>query len=49
MKALIINSGINTRMSVLRTNYPKCLTELSITDTILSRQLRMICDAGIEE
>lgn len=49
MKALIINSGFDTRMGVLKTTYPKCLMKLSVTDTILSRQLRMICEVGIEE
>lgn len=49
MKALILNSGQGTRMGILTTNHPKCMTEISFTDTILSRQLRMICEAGIKE
>ena len=49
MKALIINSGIDTRMNVMTTCYPKCLMEVNAADTVLSRQLRLICEAGIEE
>ena len=49
MKALILNSGLGSRMGVLTSEHPKCMTEVSATDTILSRQLRMIADAGIEE
>ena len=49
MKALILNSGLGSRMGVLTSEHPKCMTEISPRDTILSRQLRQIADAGIEE
>lgn len=40
MKALILNSGMGSRMGVLTAGHPKCMTEISSIDTILSRQLR---------
>ena len=49
MKALILNSGMGSRMGVLTSEHPKCMTEISATETILSRQLRMIADVGIRE
>lgn len=49
MKALILNSGLGHRMGVLTSEHPKCMTEISGTETILSRQLRLIADAGIQE
>lgn len=49
MKALILNSGLGHRMGVLTSEHPKCMTEISSKDTILSRQLRLLADAGITE
>ena len=49
MKALILNSGLGSRMGVLTSEHPKCMTEISSHETILSRQLKLITDAGIEE
>ena len=49
MKALILNSGLGSRMGVLTSEHPKCMTEISAHETILSRQLKLIADAGIEE
>ena len=49
MKALILNSGMGKRMGVLTAEYPKCMTEISSTETILSRQLKLIFAAGIKE
>ncbi len=49
MKALILNSGLGSRMGALTSEHPKCMTEISHHDTILSRQLRQIAGAGIEE
>ncbi len=49
MKALILNSGTGSRMGVLTSEHPKCMTEISNHETILSRQLKMIAAAGIEE
>ena len=49
MKALILNSGLGHRMGVLTSEHPKCMTEISNKDTILSRQLKIIAAAGIKE
>lgn len=49
MKALILNSGLGSRMGVLTSEHPKCMTEISSRETILSRQLKLIADAGIED
>ena len=49
MKALILNSGLGHRMGVLTSEHPKCMTEITNKDTILSRQLKLIADAGIKE
>ena len=49
MKALILNSGLGHRMGVLTSEHPKCMTEISHKNTILSRQLRQIVSAGINE
>ena len=49
MKALILNSGLGSRMGVLTSEHPKCMTEISHSDTILSRQLKLIAQAGITE
>lgn len=49
MKALILNSGLGHRMGGLTSEHPKCMTKISSTDTILSRQLRLIAGVGIKE
>ena len=49
MKALILNSGVGSRMGVLTSEHPKCMTEVTNKDTILSRQLKQIANAGIDE
>ena len=49
MKALILNSGLGHRMGVLTSEHPKCMTEVSATQTILSRQLQLLAAAGIQE
>ena len=49
MKALILNSGLGSRMGDLTSEHPKCMTEISETETILSRQLSLLKDAGIED
>ncbi len=49
MKALILNSGMGSRMGALTSDHPKCMTEISYKDTILSRQLSTIAKAGIED
>ncbi len=47
MKALILNSGLGSRMGVITNEHPKCMTEISYKDTILSRQLRQLVSFGI--
>lgn len=49
MKALILNSGLGHRMGVITKEHPKCMTEISFRNTILSRQLSMLVSFGIEE
>ena len=49
MKALILNSGLGSRMGVLTTEHPKCMTDISARDSVLSRQLRLLADAGVRE
>ncbi len=49
MKALILNSGRGSRMGELTSDAPKCMTELSVGETILSRQLKQLCEAGIDQ
>lgn len=49
MKALILNSGLGHRMGVLTSEHPKCMTEITEKDTILSRQLRLLVKAGIKD
>lgn len=49
MKALILNSGMGTRMGSLTSEQPKCLTEVGPDETILSRQLKLLQRVGITE
>ena len=49
MKALILNSGMGSRMGVLTSRHPKCMTEISAKDTILSYQLKKLVDIGVTE
>ncbi len=49
MKALILNSGLGSRMGVLTSEHPKCMTEISPRETILSRQLRQLVESGVTE
>ena len=49
MKALILNSGLGSRMGVLTSEHPKCMTEISPRETIISRQLNQLAEAGIRE
>ena len=46
MKALILNSGLGTRMGILTADQPKCMTEISNTETIISRQLNQLLRGG---
>ena len=47
MKALILNSGLGHRMGDLTSLHPKCMTDISPRETILSRQLKLLAEAGI--
>ena len=49
MRALILNSGLGSRMGVLTSEHPKCMTEISPRETILSRQLRQLSEAGVKQ
>ena len=49
MKVLILNSGMGSRMGVLTNEHPKCMTDISEQDTILSRQLKLIEKAGLSD
>ena len=49
MKALLLNSGMGTRMGVLTSDQPKCMTEIYGRETIIGRQLAQLLDAGIKE
>ena len=49
MKALILNSGLGHRMGDLTFEHPKCMTEISMRETIIQRQLKLLAEAGIQE
>lgn len=48
MKALILNSGLGSRMGDITKNHPKCMTEINDMNTILSRQLKLLKNNGID-
>lgn len=49
MKALILNSGVGSRMGDMTKEHPKCMTGLGNGETILSRQLNQLLAAGVRE
>ena len=49
MKVLILNSGLGSRMGVYTKEHPKCMTDISANDSILSRQLKLISKSGIKD
>jgi len=49
MKALILNSGLGSRMGVYTKEHPKCMTDISETESILSNQLRLLEKVGVTE
>ena len=49
MKALILNSGTGSRMGDITRTHPKCMTEIGGGETILSRQLRLLSEAGVRD
>lgn len=48
-KALILNSGLGTRMGALTNSYPKCMINIFKGETILSRQLKQLTHEKIDE
>ncbi len=48
MKALILNSGIGSRLLPLTKDKPKCMTQLSENETLLSLQLKSLTLCGIK-
>ena len=49
MKALILNSGLGHRMGDITKTHPKCMTGIPGGETILSRQLKLLCDTEIKD
>lgn len=49
MKALILNSGLGSRMGNITKTHPKCMTEIPGNDTILSRQLKLLQKVGVKD
>lgn len=49
MKALILNSGIGSRMGSLTSDKPKCMVSLYETETILSRQIKQLLEVGVSD
>ena len=49
MKALILNSGLGSRMGDITKTHPKCMTELLEKETIISRQLNLLKECGIRD
>lgn len=49
MKAFIFNSGKGSRLGGLTKHQPKALVSLGNGETLLSRQLRLLLEAGIDE
>ena len=49
MKAIILNSGLGHRMGSITDTHPKCMTEISSDNTILSRQLQKLVAFGVDQ
>ena len=49
MKALILNSGIGSRMGDITKTHPKCMTEINDDETIIKRQLLLLKECGVNE
>ncbi len=49
MKAIILNSGLGHRMGSITDTHPKCMTEISSDNTILSRQLKKLVAFGVDK
>lgn len=49
MKALILNSGLGSRMGDITNTHPKCMTKIDEDETIVSRQLKLLKECGVED
>lgn len=49
MIALILNSGMGSRMGVYTSEHPKCMSEISADETIIKRQIRLLHENGITD
>lgn len=49
MKALILNSGLGTRLQELTKDKPKCMLKLYNGESILERQIRILSEFGIKD
>lgn len=49
MKAFIFNSGRGSRLGALTAERPKALVSLANGETLLARQLRLLCQAGVTD
>ena len=49
MRALILNSGMGSRMGDITKTHPKCMTELLDDETIIKRQLILLKECGIKD
>lgn len=49
MRALILNSGLGSRIGHYTQDSPKCMIEIYKNETILGRQLRILADMGITQ
>lgn len=49
MKAIILNSGLGSRMGVLTSEHPKCMTEIILKETILMQARCSACRRRVTE
>ena len=49
MKALILNSGLGSRMGDYTKTHPKCMTDLISGETIIEAQLKLLVKNGVNE
>ena len=49
MRALILNSGLGSRMGDITSTHPKCMTEINNDETIISRQLTLLNKCGVND
>lgn len=49
MQAMILNSGMGSRMGSVTSNKPKCMVEIAEGETLLSHQIDTLAKAGVTE